>query len=209
MHRILIAAVTVVIATASAHADADSSVVGSPDEPAEPEDDEIGDQAIGADVGIAGGSRVTPGGLRIAGHYLYQMSDQDWFDGSVAFTYGGGDAQCFRDRMDTFVCDHGFTDGASVEISASVRRVFAPRGQFRPFARAGIGVGLVRFSDDDVSGLAIPLHAGGGVRARVAPGIAVVAQADVQLGLGLFGSGLGAEPQFGMAVTAGAEFRLR
>ena len=32
---------------------------------------------------------------------------------------------------------------------------------------------------------------------------------DLQLGLGLFGRGLGAEPQLGMTVTAGAEFRLR
>ena len=87
--------------------------------------------------------------------------------------------------------------------------MFAPRGSFHPFARVGIGVALVRFSSDQLSGLAFPLHGGGGVRARVAPGIAVVAQADLQLGLGLFGRGLGAEPQLGMTVTAGAEFRLR
>ena len=206
MHRSLITAATIVLAAASAHADADSSVVDSPDEP---DPDRIGDQAVGVDIGIAGGGRVTPGGLRIAGHFLYQLSQQDWFDGTASFTYGGGDARCFRDRMDTFLCDHGFTDGASVEISANVRRFFASRGSFLPFARAGIGVALVRFSGDDVSGLGIPLHAGGGVRAAVAPGIAVVAQADVQLGLGLFGHDLGVEPQLGMTVTAGAEFRLQ
>lgn len=206
MRRSLITAATIALAAASAHADEDTSVVDSPDEP---DEDEIGDQAIGADLGIAGGGRVTPGGLRIAGHYIYQLSEQDWFAGTASFTYGGGDARCFRDRMNTFLCDHGFTDGGSVEISANVRRFFAARGSFRPFARAGVGVALVRFSGDDVSGLAIPLHAGGGVRASVAPGIAVVAQADVQLGFGVFGHDLGVEPQLGMTVTAGAEFRLR
>lgn len=206
MRRRLIAALTIAITAVSAHAETDASVVGAPDEP---DQDEIGDQAIGADIGISGGGRVTPGGLRVAGHYLYQLSHQDWFDGTASFTYGGGDARCFRDRMDTFRCDHGFTDGGSVEISANVRRMFAPRGAFHPFARAGLGVALVRFSGDDVSGLAFPLHAGGGVRASVAPGFAVVAQADVQLGIGMFGHGLGAEPQLGMTVTAGAEFRLR
>lgn len=205
MRRKLIIALLFV--ASSAHADADAELVaGTEDAPAQ---DEIGDQAIGVDVGVAGGGRVTPGGLRVAGHYLYQMSQSDWFDGTASFTYGGGDAQCFRDRMDAVQCGHGFTDGSAVEISATVRRVFAPRGSFHPFARAGIGVALVRFSGDDLSGLAFPLHGGGGVRARVAPGIAVVAQADLQLGLGLFGRGLGAEPQLGMTVTAGAEFRLR
>ncbi len=171
--------------------------------------EEIGDQAIGAETGIAGGGRATPGGLRVAGHYLYQLSERDWFDGTAAFTFGGSGAACFRDRMDTMVCDHGFTDGRGVEISASVRRMFAAQGQFRPFARVGLGVAIVRFADDDVSGLAIPLHLGGGVRARVAPSVAVVAQGELQLGVGRFGSELGLQRQLGVAITAGAEFRLR
>lgn len=204
MHRKLI--IALLLATSAAHANDAELVAGTEEAPAV---DEIGDQAIGAQVGVAGGGRVTPGGLRISGHYLYQMSESDWFDGTASFTHGGGEAQCFRDRMDTYQCGHGFTDGSSFEISANVRRVFAPRGQFHPFARAGIGVALVRFSNDQLSGLAFPLHGGGGVRAHVAPGIAVVAQADLQLGLGLFGRGLGAEPQLGMTVTAGAEFRLK
>jgi opacity protein-like surface antigen len=175
---------------------------------AESEDD-IGDQSVGADIGIAGGGRVTPGGLRLAGHYLYQLSSEDWFDGTASFTYGGGGTECFRDRMNTFTCEHGFTDGSSVEISANVRRVFSARGSFRPFARAGIGIALLRFSDDDVSGIGIPLHAGGGVRAWVADGVAVVAQGEIQVGIARFGHDLGAEPQLGLTITAGAEFRLR
>src|SRR5689334_16702460 len=59
----------------------------SAEPPVAPSD--ISDQNIGAELGLAAGGRVTPGGLRIAGHYLYQLNDVDWFDGSIGFTYGG------------------------------------------------------------------------------------------------------------------------
>ncbi|HEY5933116.1 MAG TPA: hypothetical protein VIU61_00695 [Kofleriaceae bacterium] len=171
--------------------------------------DGMGDQGIGAAMGIAAGGRVTPGGLRISGHYLYQLSNDDWFDGTASFTFGGGDAACFQDRMAVTQCGHDFNDGNAIELAAGVRRMFAARGTFRPFARAAVGLSFVRFRNDDVTGLAIPVHLGGGVRARVAPGLAVVGQAVVMFGFGGFGRGLGAEPQLGMAVTAGAEFQLR
>ena len=170
--------------------------------------DEIGDQAIGAEIGIATGHRSTPGGLRIAGHYLYQLSDQDWFDGGASFTFGGGSAACFRDRSGGFLCDHGLLDGDSAEISATVRRYFDAQGMFRPFARAGVGAGIARFGADSVSGLIIPLHAGGGVRAAVADEVAVVVQAELELGFGVFNHSLGVEPQLGLSIVAGAEFRL-
>jgi hypothetical protein len=172
-------------------------------------DDEVGDQGISAHIGLAGGGRVTPGGLRIAGHYLYKLADSDWFDGTAAFTFGSGSAACFRDRMDQRVCSHGLADGVGVEVSASIRRLFAPQGAFRPYARAGLGIGLAQFSDDDVSGFTVALHGGGGVRAKVAPAIAVIAEGDLTLGFGSFGNSVGLEPQIGFAVTAGAEFRLR
>jgi opacity protein-like surface antigen len=179
--------------------------------PAASGDDDMGDQAISAQLGLAGGGGggVTPGGLRIAGHYLYQLSDEDWFDGAASFTFGSGGAACFRDRMDAVVCQHGVADGTGVEVSASVRRMLAPQGAFRPFARLGVGLGLVRFGGDDVSGITVPAHAGGGVRVKVAPSIAVVAEGELTLGFGSFNRGLGSEIQFGLAVTAGAEFRLR
>jgi hypothetical protein len=176
---------------------------------AEAHDDEIGDQAVAAELGLAGGGRVTPGGLRIVGHYLYQLSERDWFDGAATFTFGSGQAACFRDRMDSRICSHGIGDGVEVEVAAAIRRVFAPQGAFRPFARVGLGVGLVQFGDDDVSGVALTLHGGGGVRVKVAPAIAVLAEGDLALGLGSFSNGVGGEPQLGLAVTAGVEFRLR
>ena len=159
-------------------------------------------------IGATSGGRVTPGGLRITGHYLYQLSDTDWFDGTASFTYGGGGAACFRDRSAQLVCDHGLAQGAGIELAASVRRVFEPHGGLRPFARAGLGFELVRFTDDHVSGVAFPLHLGGGVRTEVAPSVAIVVEAEVALGLGRFNQGLAAEPVFGLAIAAGVEFVL-
>ena len=183
---------------------ADDSVEERADDTPEP----IPDQSIGASVGIAGGGNVTPGGFRVSGHYLYQLAAKDWFDGTASFTFGSGGAACFRDRMDYVVCDHGFADGRGVEVIAAVRRYFAAQGQFIPYARLGVGISIVRFGDDDLTGVALPIHAGGGVRASVSEQIAIVAAAELVAGLARFNRGMGTEPQFGIAVTAGAEFRL-
>jgi hypothetical protein len=193
-------ALAIVCAASTAHADdAVSTSVAPPD---------MSDQGVGASIGIAAGGRVTAGGLRLAGHYLYKLSDQDYFDGVASFTYGGGSAQCFRDRMNAFVCDHGLADGGTVELGANVRRFFGGRDQFWPFARAGIGIAIVRFQDDSVTGFAVPLHIGGGVRAEVSDGVAIVGEGALDLGFGIFNHSLGLEPQVGLAITAGAEFRL-
>ena len=178
-------------------------------ESASEDDDEIGDQLIGGQLGLAAGGRTTAGGLRVTGHYLYQLTNEDWFDGTASFTFGGGDAACFRDRSDDVICDHGLASGGAIEVTAAVRRMLAPQGRFRPFARVGVGLALVRFTGDDLAGLAIPLHAGAGLRAQAAPGVAVVALADAMLGLAAFGGGVGGEPQAGLAITVGAEVRLR
>lgn len=185
-----------VVVAGTAHAD---DAVTPPD---------MSDQGIGAEIGAAAGGRVTAGGLRLAGHYLYKLSEQDFFDGVASFTYGGGSAACFRDRTNAFVCDHGLADGGTVEIGANVRRFFGGHEQFWPFARAGVGVAIVRFQDDGVTGLAIPVHVGGGVRAEVSDGVAVVGEGALDLGFGVFNHSLGLEPQVGIAITAGAEFRL-
>jgi len=170
---------------------------------------EIGDQAILAEVGIAAGGRVTPGGLRIAGQFLYQLSDNDWFDGGASFTFGSGAAACFRDRENRVICSHGLADGAGVELSASVRRMFTPQGAFHPFVRVGVGLGLVGFDADDVSGVTVPAHAGGGVRVAIAPAIAIVAEGELELGFGSFSRNIGSQLQFGLTIAAGVEFRLR
>ena len=173
------------------------------------EDDEIGDQGVAVELGLAAGARTTPGGLRIGGHYLYQLSDRDWFDGASSFTFGSSQAACFRDRANQLICDHGAGDGAGFELSGNIRRLFVPQGAFRPFARVGLGLGLSRFSDDDVAGFTVRLLAGGGLRVKLSPGMAILADAELGFGFGSFNHGLGTEPQLGIAITAGVEFRLR
>jgi hypothetical protein len=72
-----------------------------------------------------------------------------------------------------------------------------------------VGLGYVRFSDDDVSGVTVPAHAGGGVRLAIAPGVGFVVEGDVALGFGSFSRRAGSQPQLGIAIGAGVEFRLR
>src|SRR3569833_1182404 len=148
---------------------------------------DMSDQASGASVGVATGGRVTAGGLRIAGHYLYQLSDRDWFDGTAAFTFGGGTAACFHDRTDAFIGGHG---------------------QFWPFLLGGIGLRGVDFSADSVNGFGLAFHAGGGIRAAVTSGVAITAQGELELGFGAFNHSLGIQPLLGVASSAGVEFWL-
>jgi hypothetical protein len=188
---------------------ADTPVADAPVNKDAPAD--MGDQGISAVIGVAAGGRTTPGGLLIAGHYFYQLSDQDWFDGSASFTFGSSDPECFRDRMDNVVCDHGLADGYAGTFTAGVRRFLpsAASGVYWPFLTAGVGAGVVRFPpEDDTTGITFLVHGGVGLRASVAEAIAVTAQAQMLLGLGQFSNGVGWEPQLGLNVTAGAEFKL-
>ena len=208
MPRRLIVAGALVLLTTVAHAQEVPTDEAAPVEAGGLAPADMTDQAIAASLGVAIGGRTTAGGLRVAGDYLYQLSSQDWFDGSASFVFGGGGAECFRDRSDAVLCDHGLADGYAVEVSANVRRFFAGDDRFWPFARAGLGVAVVRFADDGITGIAFPLHVGGGVRVSVAEGVAIVGQAELVLGLARFSNGPGAEPQLGLGVSAGAEFRL-
>ena len=192
--------IVVVLALASAaHADEAAVTERAKTEPS--------DQIIGVSLGMAIGGRVTPGGMRISGSYHYQLSQSDWFDGRASFTFGSGSAGCFRDRMDAVVCDHGMIDGDAVEISANVRRFFG-HGQYVPFARLGVGASLVYFGGDRVSGIAFPLHGGGGLRVSLTELVSLMAEAEVEVGFGFFNRGLGGEPQVGASIAAGAEFNL-
>jgi opacity protein-like surface antigen len=166
------------------------------------------DQELSGSLGLDVGGRLSPGGLHVAGAYLYQLSDLDWFDGGLSFTFGSGQAACFRDRDNDFLCDHGSLDGFGAEASGGVRRYFPGQGKFTPYARVGLGLRLVSFSGDDVRGLAIPLQLGGGVRARVSDRIYVTGGAELRVGPAFFDSGLGTQPHLGLAVHGGVEFAL-
>lgn len=166
------------------------------------------DQGLGASAGVALGGGLTPGGVRMAGAYLYRLSERDWFDGAVAFTLGSDDAGCFRDRQDERVCEHGATDGFAVDFAAAVRRSWPARNHFAPFVRVGVGLRFVRFAGDSVAGLAVPLVGGGGVTADVSARTRVVASGQLELGGGLFSRGLGTGPQVGLALGLGFEVAL-
>lgn len=192
-----------------------SAAAPSPEAPAAvAEDREDGesrwtDQGLGAGLGLAVGSRHTPGGLRISGAYLYRLSKDDWFDGAASFTIGSGDAACFRDRDDERVCDHGALDGFAFDVIAAIRRSWPVENSFAPFVRLGAGLRFVRFSGDSIAGLAIPLIGGGGVAIDLSPTTRLVAAGQLELGAGLFTRDLGAASQLGLAISVGVEFALR
>ncbi len=177
--------------------------------PAETEEDAGGaTQEMGARIGLDVGGRVSPGGLLLSGTYLYRLSDQDWLDQSVGFTFGGRGAACFRDRSDDLLCDHGILDGFAIDAAIGLRRYLTSSDEFSPYVRAGIAFRGVVFTGDDVSGFAFPVFAAGGVRAKVAPRVSVVADAMLRTGFAIFNRGLGVEPHASFAVQAGVELVL-
>jgi hypothetical protein len=184
-----------------------SAIARAESEPA-PVDATVGDQELSGALGLEMGGRLSPGGLHVGGAYLHRLSDDDWFEGGLSFTFGSGQAACFRDREDVFVCDHGVTDGFGGEVAAGIRRFFPGQGKFLPYARAALGLRLVSYGADDVTGVAVPLHLGGGVRAQVAPRISIAGAAELRIGPAWFDRELGSEPHIGLAVHAGIEFRL-
>lgn len=175
---------------------------------AEPATSAWTDQALGGHVGVALGGRTTAGGVRLAGSYLYRMSERDWFDGAVAFTIGSGDAACFRDRQDDRVCDHATIDGFAVDFALAVRRTWMAKERFAPFARAGFGVRFARFPGDEVAGVSVPLLGALGVSIESSAHTRIIAAGQLEVGGGWFSRGVGLEPQLGLGLTLGIEFAL-
>jgi hypothetical protein len=165
-------------------------------------------QEIGALLGVTMGGKVTPGGIATEGRYLYRLSELDWLESSVHFSLGAGGKECFRDRESTFVCEHGLLDGFAAEGSLGLRRYFVGQQQFRPYARAGLGLQLVSYADDSVIGVGLPLYLGAGVRVAVANRVLVVADATARGGASLLGKELGIEPNLSLTIAAGVEFTL-
>ncbi len=172
-------------------------------------DDDDVDRELGAHLGVVTGGRVSAGGLRIGGVFLYRLSTADWFEGGLDFVVGSGAAACSTDEMDEFRCNHGAFSGRSGQLSIGIRRFFAANGAFTPYAHVDLGVRLSSFPDDDVRGVAIPATVGGGVRARINDLLTLGAGAAVEAGVGWFSRSLGIEPQLAFTVNASAAFRLR
>jgi hypothetical protein len=167
-----------------------------------------GERELGARLGVAMGRRFTPGGVRVAGVMLYRLSQSDWFDGSMAFTFGRSRSTCFTDRDGAFACDYGVIDGTAIDLVAGIRRFLPGPERFAPYVRAGVGVRVISFGGDDVRGLAIPVSAGVGVRARVNELVAVGADAGAEAGIAWLDHGLGSESQLGIVLQATVELWL-
>jgi hypothetical protein len=174
----------------------------------EPARDAAGERELGARLGVAMGRRFTPGGVRAAGVMLYRLSDEDWFEGSMAFTFGRSRTACFTDRDGDFACDYGVIDGTAIDLVAGIRRFLPGPERFASYLRAGVGVRFLSFGGDDVRGFAIPLSAGTGVRARVNDLVAVGADVGGELGIAWLDHGLGTQSQLGIVLQATVELWL-
>ena len=170
------------------------------------------DRELAVRAGLAAGGRITPGGLRFGAGLLYQLSAVDWFEGNADFTVGGTGAGCTMDPGDPdggpLVCEHGPLKGRAGEISAGIRRFLLAQKQFTPYVQGRLGLRVVNFSGDEVTGVAALAIVGAGVRARVHDLVSIAGGARVDLGAGLFDSALGGEPQFGLSVHTAVEFLL-
>ncbi|ACY14604.1 hypothetical protein [Haliangium ochraceum] len=172
----------------------------------EADSDADAERILGARLGVAMGRKFTPGGMRIEGQMLQRLTELDWFEGSLGFTFGRPRSACFLDRDGALDCDYGVIDGGAVQLSGGLRRILPGQGGFVPYLRAALGVRLVRFSEDDLSGLALPLSVGLGVRARAVERFWVGVDASGEAGVVFLNRGLGTQTQLGLGITAVAEF---
>lgn len=205
MHRAVVV-IAVVLAAAAGPAPARAQEAEAVE--AEPTEPGVSGQELGAHLGLRLGGRTTPGGLRLHGSYLYQLTDAIWSESGFGVTVGSGAPACFRDRSDDVICDHPSMDGRGVGVWTGLRYLLPGRQGFVPYAQAGIGVDYVNYPDDEVSGFAFPLVLGAGTRVRVTDDIAVGGGAQLTVGIARLGRDVGVEPQAALTVAFGAEFAL-
>jgi hypothetical protein len=168
------------------------------------------EQELGARLGAQiSATDTTPGGLRLGGVYLYRMTERTWSDSAAAFTFGAGGAECYIPRDGGFTCAHGIADGFSFQVASGLR--WYPDlggGDAQPYLRGGLGLGIVRFGADEVTGLAIPLFAGAGVRFAVTEKVTLSGEAQLDVGPALFNHDLSFQPYLAMTILFGVEISL-
>src|SRR5205085_9791683 len=121
-------------------------------------------------------------GLRVVGEYDRELTDRFWLDLHAAAVIGTDDRGCYFDRTASYVCDHEVADGFAMLAGGGLVMPFAHNGDFTPYARGGGEFGLVSFGSDDVSGLALVLRGGAGVRWQVTDEISIHGEGDLALG---------------------------
>lgn len=178
--------------------------------PDHPDDNVLynGQQELGLSMGVSGGTNLAPGGLVLAGAYLYRMVGNEWLEMGVRFIRGGSEAGCFRDRQDEVECNYGFFAGSTAELSLSFRHYFDGPLRFRPFIKLGTGVRLIEFRGDDSRGLGIPLRIGGGLRARVSKHLVAVGQFEGEGGYSYLNQNIDSAFWASLNVMAGLEISI-
>ncbi len=204
MSRVALVA-ALLLASGAAHAE--ESDVSASAEPAPVGKQEIG-LRLGAQLGL---SALTPGGFRVGGVYLYRLSEDTWFDGEAATSFGSGDKACFYTRAEalTLECHHGGMDGFAMSLAGGLRYFLVRQTSgFHPYVRGGAGLSYAGFSGDGVGGGVLFGYGGAGGRFRVAPNVAVGGEALLLLGGALYNSDLGFHLLGGLVVQFGVEFAL-
>lgn len=143
----------------------------------------VADQELGARAGMSlnlGG--VGPGGLYLAGTWLYRLTDVLWFDGRAGFSIGGGGSNCVISATGPSHCDSAAVSGFGAELLAGVRWFVPSAGPLQPWIGGGIGGLYANFSGDHLGGVGLPFWAAAGVRARVADNIALGGEALLEAG---------------------------
>ncbi|MFH0903515.1 MAG: hypothetical protein V2A73_23040 [Pseudomonadota bacterium] len=160
---------------------------------------------------------LTPGGLRVGALFLHRMTMRSWFDGEMAFTFGGDEPGCPRpsevDPGEKLVCDHGVADGFAFQLFGGGRLGLlgsAGHGSDRAqaYLRAGIGLHLARFAGDDLTGVAMPIWGGAGGMMPVATGVRLVGELLFFGGPAFYDRALGFEPYAGFLAQLGVEIAL-
>jgi hypothetical protein len=151
------------------------------------------------------------GGARVGGVWIYQLSEHWWFDSGADAVFGGSGGECFlsRDPGGTRVCDRGAVDGFAFDVTLGVRYAFAaPASGFVPYLHGGLGGGLASLGTDGVSGLRLSFWAGAGLRRRVTDTVAIVGEAQLQLGPALLSDDVGTRAFLEGALVFGVDFAL-
>jgi hypothetical protein len=143
----------------------------------------VADQELGARVGLGLNlAGVGPGGLYLAGTWLYRLTSGIWFDGRAGFTIGGGGSNCSFPATGASHCDSAVVSGFGAELLAGVRWFLPSSGPLQPWIGGGIGGLYANFSGDNLGGVGLPFWAAGGVRARVSANIALGGEALLSAG---------------------------
>ncbi len=172
-------------------------------------DERVGYQELGARIGVTlDMAGIAPGGLHVAGLWLYRLSDRVWFDGRAAFAIGGGGSDCRFPSTGAAACDHALTDGFSAVLLAGARYFPPAAGQVTPWVGGGVGAGIADFPGDGLPGFALPFWGGAGARVPVADGVAVAGEALLTLGATAYGKGIGWQGSLGLTLAFGVDFRM-